>query len=385
MKLESVFFGDGKNVKPSAMKFDQILNKVTPEIEADFQRAGLPTSAGLAIKDKEARALLATETTKPRAKDPYVQVGIWKKDLVLAVFDKSDSKFDAYEVLVKGYETVKAKLAEKQTKVVNLAVGDKAIDGASAAQAKKFGTQVKTANDMDLGGLTGDLVLCAHGTPKVLPGKVIGVKLAGKTPDQLVELLTGNQDKSKRIAKDYSGTITLSGCYTASGGPEADRQDDVYAKKLLDALTKKGYKKVTVVGMPGPSWTAKKEGIKDKHGTELGIGEKGVWHSGQGALALRALELKAKPLRKELDTLTEALIKASGKAKDPAAFLTSDQAKPILAKLRDLERKLHSVREEVEYVKKQHEDAGGDKRGMDIAHLKGTFGFKALQDALKMR
>lgn len=384
MKLDSVLFGDGKNVKPASMKFDQILNKVTPEIEADFQRAGLPTSAGLAIKDKEARALLTIETTKPRAKDPYVQVGVFKKDLVLAVFDKSNTKFDAYEVLVKGYEDVKAKLLEKQTKVVNLQPGDDTMDTASASQAKKLGTQAKTTADMDLGGLTGDLVLCAHGRPKVLPGRVIGEKLAGKSPDELVDLLTGDKDEAKRIPKDYSGTITLSGCYTASGGPEADRQDDVYAKKVLDALNKKGYKKVTVVGMPGPSWTAQAKGMKDGHGTELEVGEKGVWHSGQSKRALEALELKAKPLRKEIDTVTDALVKASGKAKDPAAFLSSDQAKPVLEKLKELEKKLQAVREEVDRVKKQQKDAGDDN-GIDIAHLKGTFGFKALQDALKLR
>ena len=50
--------------------------------------------------------------------------------------------------------------------------------------------------------------------------------------------LTADKDKAKRIGKDYRGTITLSGCFTASGGPEADRQDDVFAKKVLDALVK---------------------------------------------------------------------------------------------------------------------------------------------------
>ncbi len=384
MKLDSVLLGDGKNIKPSTMKFDQLLNKVTPEIEADFQRAGLPTSAGLAIKDKEARALLTIETTKPRAKDPYVQVGVWKKDLVLAVFDKSNTKFDAYEVLVKGYEDVKAKLLQKQTEVVNLQPGNKTIDKASKSQAKKFGTQVETEDTVDLGGLTGDLVLCAHGTPKVLPGKVIGVKLGGKTVDDLVEMLTGSKEASKRIAKDYSGTITLSGCFTESGGPEADRQDDVFAKKLLDALVKQGYKKVTVVGMPGPSWTAQSKGMKDAHGTKLNVGDKGVFHSGQSEEGLESQKLLAKQLRKEIDLLTDALIKNSSKAKDPTTFLTSPQAKPVLEKLKELEKKLEGVRKEVDRIAKQQKDVGDDD-GIDIAHMKGTFGFKALQEALKLR
>ncbi len=385
MKLDTVFFGDGKNIKPSSIKFDQLLNKVFPEIEADFKKAGLPNAAGLAIKDSDARKLLATETSTPRAKDPYLQVGVWKKDLVMAVFDKSNPKFDAYEVIVKGYLDVKEALAKKHTEVVNLAVGDKIIDGAAKAQADKFGTSVKSEADMDLGDLTGDLVLCAHGTPKVLPGRVIGTKLGGKTADDIVAMLTADKDKSKRIGKDYRGTITLSGCFTASGGPEADRQDDVFAKKVLDALVKKGYKKVTVVGMPGPSWTARDPGDKDSHGTPLARGEKAVWHSGRSEEGLEAQELKAKKLRKDIDSLVDALVAGAKKSKlDGPAYLMSDQARPVLAKLKQLEGALHSVREEIDTIVKEQKRTG-DVDGADVAHMKGTFGFKALQDALKLR
>jgi hypothetical protein len=146
----------------------------------------------------------------------------------------------------------------------------------SAAQADKFKTPLSTDDNPDFGGITGTVILCAHGRPQDLPsGRIIGDRLGPHTPEQIVKLLTGDKSAAKRIGKDYNGKIVLSGCFTASGGPEASKQDDPFAAKVLALLRKDGYSKLTVVGMPGRAQTASGDQT-DSGGTPMQRGDKSV-------------------------------------------------------------------------------------------------------------
>lgn len=136
--------------------------------------------------------------------------------------------------------------------------GDDVINKAAANQAKKFKTTEQTTDQADFGEMTtGTVVLAAHGSRADLPsGKTLGIALGKKTPDQIVELLTGNKDKAKNLSKAFKGTVLLSGCFTAAGGiaPEGDYNYDTFAGKVWALLKTKGIN-CKVSGMPGQART----------------------------------------------------------------------------------------------------------------------------------
>ena len=248
-------------------------------------------------------------------------------------------------------------------------------------QADKHKTGVDDP-DSDYGSVTGNLLLCAHGAPKTKPGRVIGTEFAGKKPSQICDLLTKNKDKKKNLSKDYSGKITLSGCFTASGGPEKDKQDDAFAKKVKDELTKRGYKKVSVVGMPGPSWTARsKDGSdRDGDGKVMKRGDKGVWAKSEEML--EAQEKKAVKLRKEIDSMTKKIVGAWNKSDgDKSAFLSKSGVKKALNDLKSKEKALDDLKAEIKSIKKDMKKTG-DVDGKDIKALTGTFGLRVIKSEI---
>ena len=266
---------------------------------------------------------------------------------------------------------------------MNLDKGDDTIDKAAKAQADRKKTKVQDEDDMDFGGITGNILLCAHGAPKVKPGRVIGVKLAGKKPKEICDLLTKSKDKSKRIGKDYSGKITLSGCYTASGGPEKDKQDDAFAKKVWAEFKKRGYEELSVVGMPGPSWTAQGDTLKDGYGKKVTRGEKGVW--AKSKRQLQAEEKKAEKLRKEIDSMTEKVLQAWEKYQTKGTaeeFVANSKVKAQLKKIDAKEKALDSVKQEILSIRKDMDDTG-DADGRDIKSLTGTFGLRVIKRTVR--
>ncbi len=252
-KLDPIIFGDKKNIDYTKFNIGSLIKAITFNLE-EFGKKGVQ---GLPVKAKEITALVEYEKAAKRAKEPYLQAGVCKKDLVFVVRDKKNDKFEAMTMAVKDYTDIRGELAQSSAVVVNVEPDktDTTIPANAAKQANRFGTGVQAQEDADFGGITGNVVLCAHGAPKVVPGRVIGAEFGEKNPQQIVDILIGSKDKDKRIGKDYSGIITLSGCFTAAGGPEADKQDDPFAKKVLDLLRSKGYDKLSVKGMPGPSVT----------------------------------------------------------------------------------------------------------------------------------
>lgn len=353
--------------------------KIVSAISEDLKEFGQQGVQGLPVKKDEADRMIKYHSQNKSLREPHLMAGVVGKDLVLVIRDAKESKFEAMAVLVKDYVGIKADLAKNSAAVVNLAKGDKTIDPAAAAQADKFKTAVQDKSDADFGTVTGNVVLCAHGTPETAPGRVIGVKLGKMTAKEIADLLTKNPDKSKRLAREYAGKITLSGCFTASGGPEALKQDDPFAKKVWDELKARGFTRCSVVGMPGVAMTARGARTDDE-GTAMKRGDKGVWAKSEEMLEAQAK--KAAQIRKELDALVDALVKAGKNYKgDKSIFLGSDVAKKSLAKINEKEQALDTIRKEMESIKKDAEKYG-DVDGKLMAHVTGTFGLRVVQREL---
>ena len=216
---------------------------MTRAVGEDLIRSGIkdPTrfvfgaSAALAkvkkIKDDRAKAFAAKKVAKPAS--PYVQLGIAGKDLICQIKDAA-STFEENATMLKDYVGAKEKIKKAKAAVLNVHdEDDDTVENAVKGLAKGKGVQAQDAQkagDAELGDITGDVMLCAHGTPATKPGRVMGVELGAKTAAEIVSILTGSKDKAKRISKKYSGKIILVGCFTASGGPEADKADDPFAK-----------------------------------------------------------------------------------------------------------------------------------------------------------
>jgi len=297
-KLDPIIWGKDKSINYSKVSTGALAAAVSEDL-VEFGEHGVQ---GVKLGSNLGNFLTYEKEAK-RAKDPYFMLGVHSNgSLILVLRDKKDSDFEAMEVAVKGYEAIKTKLAASTAKVANISPdkNESIIKGASAAQADKFKTAVSNDDNPDFGGITGNVILCAHGRPDVVPsGRVIGDQFGHRTPEQIVELLTGDKSAAKRIGKDFNGKITLSGCFTASGGPEGSKQDDPFAAKVLALLRKQGYTKLSVVGMPGPSITAREDTDKDSQGTAMKRGDKHVQvnqASGKELERLEKLEAEEKKL-----------------------------------------------------------------------------------------
>jgi hypothetical protein len=307
-KLDPIIYGSDKSINYSKVSVGELAKAVSEDLE-EFGEKGVQ---GVKLASNLSN-FLTYEKAGKRAKEPYFQLGVASSgSLVLLLLDKKDPKFEAMEMAVKGYKALKEKLAASSAKVVNISHDkeEDIIKGASAAQADKFKTAVSNDDNPDFGGITGNVILCAHGRPDVVPsGRVIGDQFGPRTPEQIVDLLTGDKSAAKRIGKDFNGKVTLSGCFTASGGPEGSKQDDPFAAKVLALLRKKGYAKLSVVGMPGPSITAREDGEKDSQGTAMKRGDKRVQvnaPTGKDLDKLDRLEAEEEKLSEDLSAKVKA-------------------------------------------------------------------------------
>jgi hypothetical protein len=149
--------------------------------------------------------------------------------------------------------------------VMNLQGGDKIMPGAARKQANKFNEDpdsVATYNDpragkkqvkespADLSELNKKMriVLTGHGGGDHPTGDKVFTanKFGGRNAKQIVDFLIG-----EGLDKSYKGTIYLSGCHTAAGFVD----DETFAKKVHELFAKEGYKKLSVAGTAGVSWT----------------------------------------------------------------------------------------------------------------------------------
>lgn len=411
-KLDPVIFGKDKSINYSKISVGALAQAVSEDL-VEFDEHGVQ---GVKLGGNLDNFLKYEKAAK-RAKDPYFQMGVHSNgSLVLVLLDKKDTKFEAIEIAVKGYEALKNKLAASTAKVVNVSEDkdEPIIKKNSAAQADKFKTTLSNEDDPDFGSITGNVVLCAHGRPAALPsGRLIGDRLGPHTPEQIVKLLTGSKDADKRIGMSYNGIVTLSGCFTASGGPEAEEQDDPFAAKVLALFRKAGYSRLSVVGMPGRAQTAT-EDVTDSHGIAMKRGDKSVKPFAATAKKEELLDrLQTElnelvdPVKDQLEILNAAIDKRNAATKahkafvqqftdakkdtklEPGAFL-ADPATIALGKkiatakatFEDLDSKQQAA--QVEFDKrraaydakdKELEDTGLAKR---MARFTGNFGLRQL-------
>jgi hypothetical protein len=363
-KLDQIIFGESKSI--DFAKFN--LGAVVKAVAFDLQEFDTKGVQGLAVKGDDAKRVI-TYCEAAKLGQPYIQAGVVKNDLVLVVRDKKNDKFEQMAVLVKNYKPIREKLAKNNAAVVNLDPGDPVIDGAVDALKDLYKTQVQTEKTADFGKITGNIVLSAHGTPDNLKsGKVIGTELAGKSPEQIVQLLI-----DKGMGPAYDGRVDLSGCFTASGGPAASKKDATFAEKVLKVLRKKGYAKVTVEAWPGPMYTNKHETYTDSVGTTQKRGQEGVWANQQDK-AGSAVQKKVNELNADVARI----------AKDFKAIADSiPQTRPASAgpARDDWDQK----NEQLKKLKASYEDAIKELGKLNksdamktFANYKGTFGLRKI-------
>jgi hypothetical protein len=183
-----------------------------------------------------------------------------KGDLVVSitgVLPDSKGKGAPYEkvaIVRAGFGKLIEEIKTEAHALVNLEKGDSTIDDSTDRQEKGLGVKAQLPGSTDFGQIkTGNVILNAHGTPVKVSGVLLGQKLGNRTPEQIIKLLTESSDAKKALSKEFSGTVVLSGCYTASGNGTAPPGYDyaAFAGKVLTLLRAKGYKKCNVKGMPG--------------------------------------------------------------------------------------------------------------------------------------
>jgi hypothetical protein len=314
-KLDRIVFGESKSINFEKYNIGAVVKAVAFDLE-EFDTKGVQ---GLAVKTDDAKRTI-TYCEAAKLKEPYIQVGVVKHDMVLVVRDKKNDKFEEMAVLVKNYTPIREKLAKNNAAVVNLQPGDAVIDGAADALKDRYKTDVKTEKTADFSKITGNIVLSAHGTPKNLAsGRVIGTELAGKTPEQIVKLLM-----DKGLRPDYDGRIDLSGCFTASGGLAASEKDTTFAEKVLKQLRKEGFAKATVEAWPGPMYTNKEQSYTDSVGTTQKRGAEGVWANQQDKAGgdiqsqVNKLNAEAAKLKTDFEAISNSIPQTRPAAAGPA-------------------------------------------------------------------
>ena len=202
---------------------------------------------------------------------------------------------------------------------------------------------------------------------------MIGSELGEKTPEQIVDYLI-----KQGLGPGYAGKITLSGCFTASGGPAASKADAPFAEKVLKIFRGKKYAKLFVEAMPGPSITVREDGEKDSDGKAQKRGEKKVMANVQDEEGLNAMA-QSRKLSGEVDKLAVAYNKLrkdivdNRPASDPARA-NYDNSPAVQEKISKLTKLREGYDKTVEKLKTINES---DAMKV-VANYKGVFGLRAI-------
>jgi hypothetical protein len=268
----------------------------------------------------------------------------------------------------KDHATKREKLAGNNAAIVNLDPGDDIIKGATEALKDKYKSPVETEDEVDLGKITGNIVLSAHGTPGTLKsGRVIGSHLAGKTPEQLVDMLV-----KQGLGQGYSGRLDLSGRFTASGGPAAAEKDKTYAEKVLGILRKKGFAEISVEAWPGTMCTNRKDG-KDSVGTSQKRGDEGVSVNQQDKAGMDVQD-EMNSIRANIKKISDAFDKTSKSFPDDRptdAGPAQDDWDAKNGQLIKLDEKWNEYLGKLEKLNKS-------EAAKTFAHYKGVFGLRKI-------
>lgn len=218
-----------------------------------------------------------------KLKHPILRAGVCGAELIFQVVDKDNSKYEQVAVLNKNYVKLRDEIKNEKAKIANLQPRDDVARDAADKLGRAKGVTPKHGSNLPWGKITGStpLVLIAHGSEEQTDkGTVYGKQLAGKTPAQLVTLLTENPKDDRRLSPEYSGTIYLNGCYTAT----PDKMG-TFAETFWKLLKAKGYTKLKVKGNIGAASATDKgsmlvmtpeaekaaEKLKAKFEKELGV------------------------------------------------------------------------------------------------------------------
>jgi hypothetical protein len=257
-KLSSVIYEIDCDNPSKIANFDA--GKLVTEIGDDLKKyCGRPVQ-GLVVKTSEASKIVAAAIKDLGAKKlvhAIVRAGISGDDLVFQVTDKSSSKYEKVTVLHAGYKQRRDEIKDQKGRVVNFDPKDATTKDATEKIEKALDTKAKKGTNQPYGKITGSgpLVIVAHGSVEkpVSGATVYGKNFAKKSATELVKILTENSDEDKRLSLEYSGTIYLDGCYTATPNEMGTYVGDVW--KLLKG---KGYSKLKVKGNIGAAGTTAK-------------------------------------------------------------------------------------------------------------------------------
>lgn len=209
---------------------------------------------GVVVATSAADKIMATvkkDLIAGKLKHPIIRAGVSGAELIFQVTDKDNAKYEQVATLNKNYVKLRDEIKKEKPAIGNLEPGDDiARDSANKMGQAKGAKVIHGAGKMNFGKITGSksLMLIAHGSVQKtdLGDTLYGKNFGGKSPADLVKLLTENPDEAKRLAPDYSGTIYLNGCYTST----PDKMGS-YAESVWKLLKTKGYTKLKVKGNLG--------------------------------------------------------------------------------------------------------------------------------------
>jgi hypothetical protein len=231
------------------------VGKLIESVGADLKKyCGKPVQ-GVVLATSGADKIIAKAKSDLVAKKlvhAQIKAGMSGDDLVFQVTDAKSPKYEQVHVLRAGYKKLRDEIKAQTGRVANFDPKDAIATDAADKVAKGIGAKdVKKGSNLPYGKITGSspLILVAHGSEEddlSGGGKIYGRKFAGKTAAELVKILTENPEESKRLSPEYSGTLYLNGCYTATPNQMGSYIENVW--KLLKA---KGYTKLKVKGNLG--------------------------------------------------------------------------------------------------------------------------------------
>lgn len=339
MTLKSFIYPTlGSNKAKNLSEIGNIVSDLNTALEKYLRGEGVKDPQGIRLPgmNEAAEAVKAFKAELKGSKDDLaVRAGLNDKGhLALALAGivprkGKPVKIDDEIVIRKDFATLVEEMKNEANAVVNLQKGNDTIDDAAAAQAKKFGTKAVTPDKADFGGIsTGHVVLAAHGGRTEVSGTIIGTKLGKKTATEIVALLTENGDKKKNLSKDFSGTVWLSGCFTAAGGiaPPGDDYDyESFARSVWELLKRKGYTKASVKGQPGTAYT-------DSAGEKTSIAPQAQKEADRLKKEIAQLDTDIEATTKALDLLEKAhKAKGTRLSDDPKMAVLSKKIEAMMA------------------------------------------------------
>ena len=364
---------DGKDVDTKG-KEDEIAKLDDVDIGVIVENIGKLVGPDVPVNASGANRLLKKArdgNKKGKFVNAVAKAGIVGKDIVFAIgSDKEEEKV----VVLKDFE--KARTNSKNSEIVNAheALGNDKNGALIVKIAENIlvGEGGEVSKDDEALNKKGDkapIVVLAHGEKSESKGKVYATKYAEKTPQEMFEFLT----KTKKLPKNYAGTLYLNGCFTAAG-----KTDENYAKKVYKLFEKAGYKYMKVEGNLGETRT-----LEDGNESVFDAQEQKRLKAELDETEKTMLKFKANydALKKVMEKMAEKGKVVSREYKSAKDYWDS----PFFANLTLAMDKVNEHNIAFSALKKKIRDElkpklSGHKYHYDIKNLKGSFGPAEIQN-----